>query len=61
MDLLAPLRPIPATESVSGFQVRPGLFRINGATPVPGGVGAVTTGVLVGHVIEAALRAAGLA
>lgn len=38
MDLLAPLRPIPATESVSGFQVRPGLFRINGATPVPGGV-----------------------
>ena len=29
-------------------------------TPVPGGVGAVTTSVLIGHVIEAAERAAGL-
>ena len=28
-------------------------------TPVPGGVGAVTTSVLVGHVVDAAARAAG--
>ena len=25
-------------------------------TPVPGGVGSVTTSVLVGHVVEAAMR-----
>lgn len=29
-------------------------------TPVPGGVGAVTTSVLVGHVVQAAARACGL-
>ena len=28
-------------------------------TPVPGGVGSVTTSVLVGHVVEAALRKSG--
>nr|WP_302560228.1 hypothetical protein [uncultured Blautia sp.] len=27
-------------------------------TPVPGGVGSVTTSVLVGHVVEAAMRKA---
>ena len=40
------------------FEAAMGVVRA--ITPVPGGVGAVTTGVLVGHVIEAALRAAGL-
>ena len=30
-------------------------------TPVPGGVGSVTTSVLVSHVVEAALRRAGMA
>ncbi|MCD8124220.1 MAG: bifunctional 5,10-methylenetetrahydrofolate dehydrogenase/5,10-methenyltetrahydrofolate cyclohydrolase [Lachnospiraceae bacterium] len=29
---------------------------VEGVTPVPGGVGTVTTSVLVGHVVEAALR-----
>lgn len=28
----------PAAETVAGFAVRPGLFRVPGATPVPGGV-----------------------
>ena len=29
---------------------------VEAITPVPGGVGAVTTSVLVGHVVEAAAR-----
>jgi len=29
-------------------------------TPVPGGVGTVTTSVLVGHVVQAAAKKAGL-
>ena len=29
---------------------------VDAITPVPGGVGAVTTSVLVGHVVEAAAR-----
>ncbi|MBQ3574962.1 MAG: bifunctional 5,10-methylene-tetrahydrofolate dehydrogenase/5,10-methylene-tetrahydrofolate cyclohydrolase, partial [Clostridia bacterium] len=29
-------------------------------TPVPGGVGSVTTSVLIGHVVEAAKRKAGI-
>lgn len=29
---------------------------VDGVTPVPGGVGTVTTSVLVGHVVEAAMR-----
>ena len=33
---------------------------VGAITPVPGGVGAVTTSVLVGHVVDAAARAAGL-
>ena len=33
---------------------------VEAITPVPGGVGAVTTSVLVGHVVDAAARAAGL-
>ena len=32
---------------------------VEAITPVPGGVGAVTTSVLVGHVVEAAVRQAG--
>ena len=31
---------------------------VDAITPVPGGVGAVTTSVLVGHVVEAAMRKA---
>ena len=31
---------------------------VEAITPVPGGVGAVTTSVLIGHVVEAAKRAA---
>ena len=30
---------------------------VGGVTPVPGGVGSVTTSVLVNHVVEAAERA----
>ena len=30
---------------------------VEAITPVPGGVGAVTTSVLIGHVVEAAKRA----
>ena len=33
---------------------------VEALTPVPGGVGAVTTSVLVGHVVQAAARACGL-
>ena len=33
---------------------------VDAITPVPGGVGSVTTSVLVGHVVEAAARKAGL-
>ena len=33
---------------------------VAGITPVPGGVGSVTTAVLVSHVVDAALRKAGL-
>jgi methylenetetrahydrofolate dehydrogenase (NADP+)/methenyltetrahydrofolate cyclohydrolase len=33
---------------------------VEAITPVPGGVGSVTTSVLVGHVVEAAARKAGL-
>ena len=33
--------------------------RVARITPVPGGVGAVTTAVLMSHVVEAAERAAG--
>ena len=29
---------------------------VDAITPVPGGVGAVTTSVLIGHVVEAAAR-----
>ena len=29
---------------------------VDAITPVPGGVGSVTTTVLVGHVVEAAMR-----
>ena len=29
---------------------------VDAITPVPGGVGSVTTSVLVGHVVEAAMR-----
>ena len=29
---------------------------VEAITPVPGGVGSVTTSVLVGHVVEAAMR-----
>ena len=32
---------------------------VDAITPVPGGVGSVTTSVLVGHVVEAAMRKAG--
>ena len=32
---------------------------VEAITPVPGGVGSVTTSVLIGHVIEAAIRKAG--
>ena len=31
---------------------------VDAITPVPGGVGSVTTSVLVGHVVEAAMRKA---
>ena len=33
---------------------------VEAITPVPGGVGSVTTSVLIGHVVEAAARKAGL-
>ena len=33
---------------------------VDAITPVPGGVGAVTTSVLIGHVVEAAARKAGI-
>ena len=32
------IHPLPATGEIGGFPVRPGLFRVNGATVVPGGV-----------------------
>ena len=32
---------------------------VEAITPVPGGVGAVTTSVLIGHVVEAAKRTLG--
>ena len=32
---------------------------VEAITPVPGGVGSVTTSVLIGHVVEAAIRKAG--
>ena len=34
----ASVQPLRATGTVCGFAVRPGLFLLNGATPVPGGV-----------------------
>ena len=33
---------------------------VDAITPVPGGVGTVTTSVLVGHVVQAAAKKAGL-
>ena len=36
------------------------LYVVRAITPVPGGVGAVTTTVLARHVLEAAARASGL-
>ena len=32
------IHPLPATGEIGGFPVRTGLFRVNGATVVPGGV-----------------------
>ena len=33
---------------------------VDAITPVPGGVGTVTTSVLVGHVVQAACKKAGM-
>ena len=33
-----PPEPLAATNNISGFRVRPGLFLLNGANVVPGGV-----------------------
>lgn len=35
---LLPTKPLAATNNISGFRVRPGLFLLNGANVVPGGV-----------------------
>ena len=35
---LLPAKPLAATNTISGFRVRPGLFLLNGANVVPGGV-----------------------
>ena len=35
---MLPAEPLAATNNISGFRVRPGLFLLNGANIVPGGV-----------------------
>ena len=55
----ASVQPLRATGTVCGFAVRPGLFLLNGATPVPGGVGPMTICCLMENTIECFLRRAG--
>ena len=43
-----------ATRRIAGFAVRPGLFRVPGATPVPGGVGPMTIAMLMKNTLDAA-------
>lgn len=47
-------------ELVGDVDTEAAMEMVNGVTPVPGGVGSVTTSVLCKHVVEAAMRAGGI-
>ena len=48
--LFASQQPMPATEEIAGFPVRPGLYLVSGAVEVPGGV-SFTKGCYTGQEI----------